>query len=229
MKLEEVKDSYSQIADKYDRILDFWFGKVLRIEKYRREAVEWLSLSRGDTVLDIGCGTGVNFPLIMKKVGSDGKIIGVDYTPEMLMKAEERVRKHGWTNVELIRGDAVKVHKLVKEKVDAVISTYCFSILYDVKEAFRNTMKVLKDGGRFVIVDAKRLKPENKLVRVLTPFYVALLRRYHISGEDDIDEYIVAKKFQMWDELTRENLVDIKYKEFLFGIFFIFYGRKPNG
>ena len=140
MELEQVNSGYTKSAKKYDNLLSFWFGKILRIEKYRKQAVEWLELKEGDTVLDIGCGTGVNFPLIEEKIGSNGNIIGVDYTQAMLKEAEGKIRRNNWNNITLIQGDAIQVNELVNSKVDAIISTYCFSILYDIESALLNAL-----------------------------------------------------------------------------------------
>ncbi len=68
-------------------------------------AVELLRLRPGDHVVDLGCGTGLSFPLLQDKIGPEGRLIGVDLTPEMLAVAKERVDRSGWTNVELVQAD----------------------------------------------------------------------------------------------------------------------------
>lgn len=228
MKPDEVEKSYTRSARKYDKILNFWFGKVLHIEKYRRDAVDWLELKEGDTVLDVGCGTGINFPLLKEKTGDEGKIIGLDYTKAMLKEAEKKIKKNHWKNITLIQGDAVHIDKLVNTKVDAIISTYCFSILYDIETVFLNALKVLKPNGRIVILDVKRMKPDNKLARILYPIYTAIARRYNIGSDEDFDQRSVGKKWELWQRITTENLANLKEKEFLLGIFFIFRGEKKE-
>jgi len=236
MKLEEVEKGYGRLARKYDQLLNFSFGKILGIEKYRREAVEWLELREGDTVLDIGCGTGVNFALLEEKIGHSGKIIGLDYTEAMLKEAEEKISKNGWSNVSLIQGDAVRADEFVKTKVDAVISTYCFSILYDVEKALLNALKVLKPKGRIVILDAKKIKPDIRLAEILQPanmlwvllhpFYKAIFKKYGIVSDEDLNEKNAIRKFELWRKITNEHLVNLKEKEFLSGMFLIFRGEK---
>ena len=100
---EEVRDVYDKQAGIYDLAVWFYYLVGMRIGRWRRMAVNALSLQAGDTVVEIGCGTGLNFSLLEKAVGSEGKIIGVDISEQMLEKARNRVRAAGWQNVELVR------------------------------------------------------------------------------------------------------------------------------
>src|SRR5215475_8184573 len=72
----------------------------------RRRAVQALGLRAGDSVIDIACGTGQNFPLIERAIGPDGRIVGVDLTDAMLARAQVRIETHGWDNVSLVQADA---------------------------------------------------------------------------------------------------------------------------
>ena len=63
---------------------------------YRRQAVESLAPTPGEVVLDAGCGTGLNFERLEDGVGSQGRLVGIDQSPEMLAQARERVERHGW-------------------------------------------------------------------------------------------------------------------------------------
>jgi ubiquinone/menaquinone biosynthesis C-methylase UbiE len=78
----------------------------LDVPGWRREAIQMLDLTRGDMVVDIGCGTGLNFPLLQEVIGSEGKIIGVDLSDAMLDKARRRALENDWKNVELVCMDA---------------------------------------------------------------------------------------------------------------------------
>lgn len=78
-------------------------------KRLRRETIGSLHLQPGQTVLDVACGTGRNFPLILEKIGPTGKLVGVDYTSDMLVRAKERVEREGWKNVELIQADAARI------------------------------------------------------------------------------------------------------------------------
>ena len=97
--------------------------------RLRRKVVSALHLQPGQSVLDVGCGTGRNFPYIMERIGPDGHLIGLDYTPAMLHEAQRLVRCRGWNNVALIRGDAAELS--LQHEVDAALSTLAMSVIPD--------------------------------------------------------------------------------------------------
>lgn len=71
-------------------------------EPIRRQAIERLALRRGETVLDVGCGTGLSLALLREGVGATGRIIGIEQSPEMIAQARERVAQQRWRNVTLL-------------------------------------------------------------------------------------------------------------------------------
>ena len=72
----------------------------------RLRAVQALGLRAGDSVVDIACGTGLNFPLIEEAIGPSGRIVGVDLTDAMLAQAQDRIERNGWSNISLVHADA---------------------------------------------------------------------------------------------------------------------------
>jgi ubiquinone/menaquinone biosynthesis C-methylase UbiE len=78
-------------------------------------------------VLDLGCGTGLNFSLLQKRVDQAGRIIGVDLTDAMLARATERVLAKGWSNVELVKSDAADYGFPVT--VDGILSTSALTLV----------------------------------------------------------------------------------------------------
>ncbi|ERJ18462.1 type 11 methyltransferase [Salinisphaera shabanensis T35B1] len=121
---EEFRQRYARLAPFYDGGLWFYRAFGLRIDHYRRQAVSRLHLLAGETVVDLGCGTGLNFKHLQEKVGPRGRIIGVDLTPEMLSVARRRVERAGWLNVELVAADMTtyRIHD-----ADAVLATLALS------------------------------------------------------------------------------------------------------
>jgi ubiquinone/menaquinone biosynthesis C-methylase UbiE len=73
-----------------------------RFARWQRMAVDRLELQPGETVIDVGCGTGLTFPLLEAAVGETGKIVGIELSPEMVSQARERVAAQGWENVSVI-------------------------------------------------------------------------------------------------------------------------------
>ena len=97
---------YRKRAKRYDWTTLCLYLAGFRHWAYRKRAIQSLALNQGDTVVDLGCGTGLNFSLLQEQVGPRGRIIGVDLTDAMLDEANARIAAHGWSNVELVKSDA---------------------------------------------------------------------------------------------------------------------------
>ena len=120
----------------------------------RVEAIGELGLRPGARVLDIGCGTGLNFPLLQEQIGDAGQLVGLDASQAMLDQARQRIAKAGWRNVELIHADAARLDEVVgTAPYDAVLFTYSLSIISDWRSAWAQARAVLLPGGRAAIVD----------------------------------------------------------------------------
>ena len=111
------------------------------------------SIATGETVLDIGCGAGMDLLLAARRVGSSGKAIGVDMTPSMLELAKRGALKAGlWENVEVRRG-MVEELPVENESVDVVISNGVLNLSTDKDRALREVYRVLRPGGRLHLAD----------------------------------------------------------------------------
>ena len=117
----------------------------------RHAAVTACALHPGDTVMEIGCGTGYNFLRLQHAVAASGQIIGVDLSPAMLARAEQRISRHGWQNVDLIRANGETVQ--LKARVDAVLFSYSLTMIPDWQAAVVSAVSHLKPGGRLVVLD----------------------------------------------------------------------------
>jgi ubiquinone/menaquinone biosynthesis C-methylase UbiE len=87
--------------------------------RYRRKAVELLELRRGEIVVDVACGTGLNFEPIIERVGPEGRLFGIDLSPDMLARARARAVAGGWDNVELINAPVERA--AVPDAADAAL------------------------------------------------------------------------------------------------------------
>jgi demethylmenaquinone methyltransferase/2-methoxy-6-polyprenyl-1,4-benzoquinol methylase len=122
---------------------------------YRRRAVDLRRLANGDRVVELGCGTGRDCSLLERAVGPGGAIIAVDVSEAMLARARKRVARHGWSNVELVLGDAVSYE--YPAPVDGVLSTstYTLVVLPENDRVIERACGALKDGKRLAVLDQK--------------------------------------------------------------------------
>jgi len=146
------------------------------------------SLKEGDIVLDLGSGAGFDCFLAAQKVGKNGKIIGVDMTPEMIEKARENMHKGGYDNVEFRLGEIENL-PLADDFTDVVISNCVINLSPDKKRVFQEVLRVLKPGGRLMVSDIVLLNPLPDVIRNSIEAYVGC-----IAGASLKDEYLEAIK-----------------------------------
>jgi ubiquinone/menaquinone biosynthesis C-methylase UbiE len=162
-----VTDFYDRLAARYDLLAT---APVVR--GWRELAAEALDLDPGDTVVEMGCGTGANLRYLRERVGSEGRVVGIDLTSGMLAQARRRVDREGWTNVDLVRGDATTPPV---ESADAVLGSFVVGLLEDPAGAVDAWIDLLKPGGRVAILEAGRsdrlvAAPLNLAFRVFVRF-----------------------------------------------------------
>ena len=162
---------YRKRAKRYDQSALLLYLAGFRHRAYRKRAIHSLVLNDGDTVVDLGCGTGLNFSLLQEQVGPRGRIIGVDLTDAMLSEANARVAAHGWSNVELVKSDAAAY--VFPSSVAGIISTFALTLVPQFDEVVRNGALVLLPGKRFVILDFKR--PSGWFMNKAAPLLAKLL------------------------------------------------------
>lgn len=144
------------------------------------------SLKEGDVVLDLGSGAGFDAFLAAHRVGTAGKVIGVDMTPEMVEKAKANAEKGGFQNVEFRLGEIENL-PVSGSEVDVIISNCVINLSPEKGKVFKEAFRVLKPGGRLMVSDLVLLKPLPEIVRQSVEAYVGC-----IAGAVMKDEYLAA-------------------------------------
>ena len=152
---------YTSFAPAYDVLSGEWpiyrAGRVAGIGALR--------LRPGALVLDIGCGTGLNFPLIREAVGPAGRIVAVDANASMLSHARAKAERSGWENIDLVCADATTLlpgwlnerlspdHR--PDGAGAVLFTYSLSLMANWPKAWLSATAAARPGARVTIVDVR--------------------------------------------------------------------------
>src|ERR1700743_1495047 len=117
---EHLIETYRKKAKHYDPTSRLYPVPGYPQRTQRLRAVQTLGLRAGDTVVDMACGTGLNFSFLQKVVGPSGRIVGVDLTDAMLARARDRIKANGWSNVSLVQADALSYD--FPAEVDGILS-----------------------------------------------------------------------------------------------------------
>ena len=157
--------------------------------------VAFASLRKGETVLDLGSGAGVDCFLAADKVGENGRVIGVDMTPEMIERARENARKGNYGNVEFRLGEIENL-PVADNSVDIVISNCVINLAPDKRRVFTGAFRVLKPGGRLMISDIVLLRELPDFIKNSIEAYIGCL-----SGAIMRNEYIEAIKAAGFQEV----------------------------
>jgi demethylmenaquinone methyltransferase/2-methoxy-6-polyprenyl-1,4-benzoquinol methylase len=207
MDLEKIKRKYRRNVWGYDLLVR------RSTERLRREAVAMLALRLGDRVLDLGCGTGLSFPLLRAAVGDGGIVYGVDVSPDMLDRARGKIAEAGWTNVLPVEGDAE--HLPLKEPVDGVLCFYTHDIMLS-PTALPRVIQSLRPEGRMVAAGAKLARGWRGWV--INPLTVL----YSLPAVTTLDHRRSYEPFS----LMRSLLTDFTVEERLLGSQYLAWGLR---
>ncbi len=213
MKLdsEKIKGIYSGFVVKhYDLPISHMFGK------YKKQAFIDSALKPGDNVIVFCCGTGLDFPEILKKIGKEGKITGIDFSTEMLKKAERRIKKNNWQNVKIIHADATTFINDSTELFDAGVCTLGISIIPDYKTAYYNLLSFVKNNGEIIIGDMQLAS--NWYAR-FNPLTIFMAKRFGGSHEGHMNSLELYS-------LMKSELKDVRKKEFFLKSYYYCIGMK---
>jgi SAM-dependent methyltransferase len=141
-------------------------------------------VAKGETVLDLGSGAGIDAFLAARETGPSGRVIGVDMTPEMLSKARANAAKHGFANVEFRLGEIENL-PVADGTVDLVISNCVINLSPDKPRVFGEALRVLRPGGRMVVSDVVLVAELPESVRESVEAYVGC-----VAGASMMSDYL---------------------------------------
>jgi arsenite methyltransferase len=168
------------------------------------------SLKEGETVIDLGSGGGLDCFLAAKKVGSTGKIIGVDMTAEMLERARANCKKGGYKNVEFRLGEIENL-PVADNTADAIISNCVINLSINKQRVFQEAYRVLKPKGRLMISDMVLLKDIPDKVKNNVLAYVDC-----VAGAEKKNDYLNKIKqagFKQVEVVAENHLPEVMLNE----------------
>ena len=217
MRLENVAENYDEASKWYDFFTKYLLDWLLGLGKYRERVLNRLGDLRGSRVLEIGCGTGLNFKHILPRLKPGGSLVGLDYSSGMLEKARRKIEANDWKRITLVKDDAAKLEK-VEGSFDAIVGYWCYGIVHDLDEALNKALEILSPGGQIAILDFQRTKPENRWLCLLYPLYRRLLIAAKIDSPKDLDDEHIQQKWMKARSLLRRRLTNYHEESYLFGM-----------
>ena len=187
---------------------------------------DYAGIKSGDHVLDLGSGAGNDCFVARSIVGETGRVTGIDFSDDMLKKANENAKKLGYTNVEFVKGD-IEQMTFPDGQFDVIVSNCVLNLVPDKVKAFTEMFRVLKPGGHFCVSDVVVEGEMSEKLRVNAEMYAGC-----VSGAMQYNDYLgvisqtgfkqvqVHKKRRLAvpDHILGENLEDAEIKKFKTGI-----------
>ncbi|RQH03520.1 methyltransferase domain-containing protein [Natrarchaeobius oligotrophus] len=246
MSTEDAREFYGRWAGLYDVIA----RRTPGVARLRRRAAAACRLEPGDTVVEMGCGTGANLPYLRERVGSDGTVVGVDFTGPVLERAREATA--AYDNVHVVRGDATRppigldgasadgdgaadengvAVPDATDGIDAILATFVVGMLEDPAGAVDDWCDAVGPGGHVVLANAARsdawyAPPVNAVFRAIvvlsTPPTTKL--RYENAPHLRLDAKIDAAHRRL-----RERSAAVADETHVFGVVRLTGSRLPGG
>jgi ubiquinone/menaquinone biosynthesis C-methylase UbiE len=211
-----VDCDYYTVRNRYDRIAKFipLFDRVLFLPRdSRSKAVARLDLTAGDSVLDIGCGTGRSLPYLRDAVGPSGRVYGIDISRGMLRQARKLCAAHRWDNVELSECDAAEF--TAPTPLNGVLFSLSYNTMPHHRAVLRQAWDQLVPGGHLVIMDAK--VPPGLSGKLVLPFSLWLMKHTMLGNP----------LIHPWEELAALT-DDLEMTQRRFRSYYICCGMKPE-
>jgi demethylphylloquinol methyltransferase len=156
---QDIQALFNRIAPVYDRVngLISW-GRHLA---WKKIAVDWAAPPAGGTVLDVCCGTGDLARILARRTGSGGRVVGLDFSEQMLIYARRSTYEPLQSQIDWVQGDALAL-PFADQTFDAGTMSFGLRNLTDIPQAFQELHRVLKPGAKAVVLDLNRTDNPNQ-------------------------------------------------------------------
>jgi arsenite methyltransferase len=194
---QSMTEDYTNV-DGYEKSADLALGCGL--------PTEIANIHEGDTVIDLGSGAGNDAFIARRIVGDNGRVIGVDMTPEMVIRALQNTQKLGYKNVEFVLGEIENMKEVSNNVADVVISNCVMNLVPDKVKAFNEVNRVLKVGGHFSISDIVYKGSIPKGVLETSEMYAGC-----VAGASEQGQYLgIIKKTGFKNiQIKKERLIEL--------------------
>ena len=210
---------YGRWARAYD-----WLATAPGVDSWRERAADALALDPGDTVVEMGCGTGANVSHLRERVGAEGTVVGIDLTRGMLRRAGERVGRAGRENVHLVHADARRPP--IDGPVDAVLATFVVGMFLDTRPVVERWIDTLAPGGRIALLNAGR--SDRRVAAPLNLGFRAFVRAAapgdgRVSPTESLERRVTTARNAVY-----ENCPEHGFEEFGLGYLGLAWGERPE-
>ncbi len=241
-----VRDKYAEIAEQpksqnaasccgagpvSNKVYNIMMEDYTQIEGYVADAdlglgcglpTQFAQIKPGDTVIDLGSGAGNDCFVARHETGAEGKVIGIDFTPQMIEKARANAEKMGYNNVEFRQGDIEKM-PVSSNSADVVVSNCVLNLVPDKSAVIHEIFRVLKPGGHFSISDIvlvgelpNELKNQAELYAGCVSGAIQMSDYLNLIAEVGFENIAVQKKktILLPDDILNNYLTESQIDEF---------------
>lgn len=217
--IESVRALYDRWAGLYN-----WNPILDLVRPARKRAVARMALSPGDTVVDMGTGTGANLPHLRDAVGPDGEVIGIDISPRMLQRARTLADAEGWTNVTLVEGD-IRDPPLDRP-VDGILSAFVVVMYADPGQLVETWARYLDDGAMANLYAGPSTRPSAPVLNGLLNLYLRAFEEGWDTANDGSSPLdVIASRGERAREAMAAHTDRVEHDDLVFGLAQLDVGR----
>jgi ubiquinone/menaquinone biosynthesis C-methylase UbiE len=191
--------------------LDAWTCRATARSPYRERVIGQLGIGESSRVLDVACGTGLNFDLLQERLARTGALVGLDYSPKTLRLARKKVAKRGWDNVTLVETDSAVYAP--EEPFDAALCTFAIEIIPPWRETIAMMVRAVRSGGRVGFIGFK--ESTKRGFSTMNPVWRAMSVPF---GGVELDRTVRSVLGEQCDEVL--------YEEVYGGFYYLLVGTK---